>query len=75
VHLAHLGHPLVGDRVYGARAFMVAGAQVFGRQALHAHTLAFLHPQTRAQVQWQAAMPSDMRELLARAGITVPVQR
>ena len=75
VHLAHLGHPLVGDRVYGARAFMVAGAQVFGRQALHAHTLAFLHPQTRAQVQWQAAMPGDMRELLARAGITVPVQR
>ena len=75
VHLAHLGHPLVGDRVYGARAFMVAGAHVFGRQALHAHTLAFLHPQTRAQVQWQAAMPGDMRELLARAGITVPVQR
>jgi 23S rRNA pseudouridine1911/1915/1917 synthase len=75
VHLAHLGHPLVGDRVYGARALMAAGTQVFARQALHAHTLAFLHPQTRAQVQWQAAMPGDMRELLARAGIAVPVQR
>jgi len=75
VHLAHLGHPLVGDRVYAGRAFMAAGVQAFGRQALHAHTLAFLHPSTRTEVQWRAALPADMLDLLARAGITAPVQR
>lgn len=62
VHLAHLGHPLVGDPVYaGRRAMPVA----FPRQALHAYRLGFVHPLTGQPVSWQAALPDDFRDLLA----------
>jgi 23S rRNA pseudouridine1911/1915/1917 synthase len=73
VHLAHIGHPVVGDPVYGNRRRYPAGATEqlratldgFGRQALHAAELALEHPLTGETLSWQAPIPADMRELIA----------
>ncbi len=59
VHLAHLGHPLEGDPVYAGRA-----ASPFGRQALHAWKLAFVHPATGETVGFESPLPEDFRSLL-----------
>jgi 23S rRNA pseudouridine1911/1915/1917 synthase len=70
VHLASIGHPLVGDKVY-ARAGRKAPPAVhallaaFPRQALHAARLTLEHPHGGAQMQWQAPLPDDMQTLLA----------
>lgn len=61
VHMAHLGHPLLGDPVYGARK---AGPVPFARQALHAFHLGFQHPVSGAALAWSAPMPADMQTLL-----------
>ena len=55
VHLAHEGHPLVADVLYGGRP--LRGMQ---RQALHAAELAFAHPITREPLSFEAPMPADM---------------
>jgi len=60
VHLAALGHPLVGDPAYGRGARGI----VFARQALHAERLALVHPDTRRTVEWEAKLPADLRDLL-----------
>jgi 23S rRNA pseudouridine1911/1915/1917 synthase len=61
VHLAHLGHPLLGDPVYvGRRAAPVA----FHRQALHAWRLGLVHPRTGETMQWEAPPPADFLNLL-----------
>jgi len=73
VHLAHLGHPLVGDPQYGGRLGLPAGAQAqlvaalrgFRRQALHASRLALDHPATGVALAWDAPLPADLRALLA----------
>ncbi len=72
VHLAHAGHALVGDRLYAGRAQAAVNAAAFGRQALHAHALAFAHPSTRVLVQTHAPVPADLIDLLARAAIDLP---
>lgn len=60
VHLAAIGHPVVGDRVYGpSRQEIVAP-----RQMLHAWRLALLHPITGAQLELVADPPADMRRVL-----------
>jgi 23S rRNA pseudouridine1911/1915/1917 synthase len=59
VHLASLGHPLVGDPAYGARA------DRFPRQALHAARLALEHPVSGARWTWESPLPQDFAELLA----------
>lgn len=63
VHLAHIGHPLVGDRVYRGRATPrpPRGAPALGRHALHASELAFAHPSTGEPLRFQAEPPADMR--------------
>ena len=58
VHMQSIGHPLVGDPVYGERT-------LFHRQALHATRLALVHPATGARMEWEKSMPQDMAELLA----------
>jgi 23S rRNA pseudouridine1911/1915/1917 synthase len=64
VHLASIGHPLMGDPVYGPRA--LRGQQrAFGRQALHARRLALVHPISGRPMTWEAPLPADMRELIA----------
>ena len=61
VHLASLGHPLVGDPAYGRRL-----AIAFGRQALHARRLGLIHPVSGLACQWESPLPADFAELLAR---------
>jgi 23S rRNA pseudouridine1911/1915/1917 synthase len=56
VHCAHLGHPVVGDPVYGRRP----NPWGLARQALHAHRLAFAHPATGAPLRFAAPLPADM---------------
>lgn len=67
VHCASIGHPLLGDPVYGRtpKALRPLLQQLgFARQALHAASLGFRHPVTGEWVQFSAAMPADMRELI-----------
>ena len=61
VHMASIGHPLLGDPVYGKPDRRLP---TFSRQALHATRLALLHPLTRRMQQWEAPPPSDMSALL-----------
>ncbi|MBO9099263.1 MULTISPECIES: RluA family pseudouridine synthase [unclassified Rhizobium] len=72
VHMAHIGHPLLGDTVYGAgfrtKANLLADERKdivsrFPRQALHAYLLQFEHPRTGEILHFEAALPDDMLEL------------
>ena len=74
VHLAHAGHPLVGDPVYlrripatskGLPEGVRAALLTFPRQALHAETLGFRHPRTRRQMAFRSALPPDLAALVA----------
>lgn len=73
VHMAHIGHPLLGDTLYGARLRLPKNADEtlktmlrdFPRQALHAAQLGLVHPVTGQFLQWQAPLPADMQVLLA----------
>ena len=73
VHLAHAGHGLIGDPVYGGRRKLSAGAlgegaaaaAAFPRQALHAATLGFEHPATGQVLQFEAPLPADLSALIA----------
>ena len=64
VHMAHIGHPLVGDALYGGQA-----AASMSRQALHAWRLAFTHPFTGQPHVWKAPLPQDMAQALALLGL------
>jgi 23S rRNA pseudouridine1911/1915/1917 synthase len=68
VHLASIGHPLLGDPVYlgraGARTVPLP-ARAFQRQALHAARLALTHPVSRARLTWEREPPADFAALLA----------
>ncbi len=55
VHLAHIGHPIVGDDLYGKRARKLAG-----RPLLHAHRISFTHPVLGGKVVVEAPVPEDM---------------
>jgi 23S rRNA pseudouridine1911/1915/1917 synthase len=73
VHLAHIGHPLIGDPAYGTRAGRgvgrggLVGVKIagFSRQALHARLLGFTHPATGQRLSFESPLPDDMKELLA----------
>ena len=67
VHLAHLGHPVVGDAQYG-RARTVPGYTGPLRQMLHAEQLSFRHPVTGDTLEFQAPLPADMRSVLRALG-------
>ncbi|MCB1864543.1 MAG: 23S rRNA pseudouridine(1911/1915/1917) synthase RluD [Chromatiales bacterium] len=72
VHLAHVGLPIVGDRVYGGRVQVPAGASAalrdalvgFRRQALHAWRLSLRHPGDGREVDFEAPLPADIAGLL-----------
>lgn len=69
VHLAHLGHPLLGDEVYGS-GFKTKARQLgpksqaaltaLGRQALHAYLLVIEHPVSGEILHWESALPEDL---------------
>jgi 23S rRNA pseudouridine1911/1915/1917 synthase len=71
VHLAHIRHPVVGDADYGRR--LIAGKKRSGlenalsglkRQALHAFRLGFVHPLKKEYMEFEAALPDDMRRVI-----------
>ncbi|MGF1501680.1 MAG: RluA family pseudouridine synthase [Paracoccaceae bacterium] len=72
VHAAHIGHPLIGDPIYGRSRQRPAtldpatrdALQHFPRQALHAARLGFVHPGTGRRLAFDAPMPADMAQLL-----------
>lgn len=65
VHMASIGHSLIGDPVYGVIPKNAPDcAKYFPRQALHAGFLGFIHPRTLEHLTFSAPMPSDMEELL-----------
>lgn len=72
VHMAHIGYPLIGDRLYGGRKRvppglsenLIARVRAFPRQALHAFTLAFRHPVDDGLREFKAPMPADLKQLL-----------
>jgi 23S rRNA pseudouridine1911/1915/1917 synthase len=68
VHMAHIGHPLLGDPVYGRRRPGHLPIE-FTRQALHAWQLGLIHPETGEAVAWNAVPPEDFCQLVAALGI------
>ena len=76
VHMSSLGHPLVGDRKYGAKKVLPKGIssnelevlRSFNRQALHSASLAFEHPDTGETKEYRAAWPEDFMELVGALG-------
>ena len=77
VHLAHLKHPIVGDKLYGARPHLPKEAsnavrtalQQFPRQALHAYALGLTHPETQDYIEWKIDLAEDITTLLGRLGL------
>ncbi len=73
VHLAHLGHPLAADPLYGPRISRIKGLspelqsalEALGRQALHARTLRLVHPATAEEHRFEAPIPEDFANVLA----------
>ena len=59
VHMAHLGHPLLGDTLYGGKTEKIS------RQALHAADVSFVHPVTGEALHFEAPLPQDMEKLLS----------
>jgi 23S rRNA pseudouridine1911/1915/1917 synthase len=66
VHMASLGHPVVGDPLYGRRAMRTSAAASFEGLALHAAALAFVHPVTQARMEFASALPPRMTTLLSQ---------
>ncbi len=70
VHMAHIGHPVIGDPLYGRGLRLKGGAKspeilrIFPRQALHAGVLGFRHPVTDVPLRLTAPLPHDMTELI-----------
>ncbi len=64
MHLAHAGHPIIGDDLYG-----VTGEWI-GRQALHAARLEVAHPRTKQKLSIEAPLPHDFEVALRMLGLT-----
>ena len=72
VHMSHIGHPLLGDQTYG-RPISKSSVKnpplwevlrAFDRQALHAETLGFNHPESGERLTFKTELPSDMKKLI-----------
>ncbi|HZC68189.1 MAG TPA: RluA family pseudouridine synthase [Nitrospirales bacterium] len=66
VHLASLGHPVLGDETYGGRKVCALGDLAIERPMLHARTLGFTHPATGKPLEYTVPPPADMERLLER---------
>ena len=78
VHLLSINHPVFGDPVYGGKEIVYGSSlpkmknrvqnlfEIMKRQALHAKTLGFIHPQTKEKVRFDSELPRDMKELLEK---------
>lgn len=65
VHMSAIGHPVVGDKVYGPH-----GKIKFLRHAIHAERISFNHPVQKKRVEFTAALPADMAELIDRLRVS-----
>jgi 23S rRNA pseudouridine1911/1915/1917 synthase len=81
VHLAHLGHPILGDATYGTgfgtKASLLApkardALSALGRQALHAYLLGIEHPETGKLLEFQSELPGDLRRLRGALRAEIP---
>lgn len=59
VHLAHIGHPLLGDTLYGTSSSLIS------RQALHAYKIKFVHPTLKKNLEFTAKIPADFEKLIS----------
>lgn len=67
VHMQHIGHPLVGDPVYGIKPVQSENRELlaaFPRQALHAKRLSFVHPENGVLMEFESGLPTDIAGLL-----------
>jgi len=64
VHMAHIGHPVLGDRVYGGGKAAKFGERLILRQMLHAEMLSLMHPDTGHPMAFFAPPPADMAEMI-----------
>lgn len=79
VHMSHIGHPLVGDPLYGQRLklppkhseLLKSQLRTFKRQALHAHRLTLKHPINNKLLTWTAPMPDDLTSLIEEIEATI----
>lgn len=62
VHMSYIGHPLLGDELYGG------SREWIHRQALHARLLGIEHPQTKEWMQWEVELPTDLQQLAEGRG-------
>jgi 23S rRNA pseudouridine1911/1915/1917 synthase len=75
VHLAQLGHPVVGDHLYGGNrsrnlsdAALRSAVRSLERHFLHAHRLEFCHPRTGRSLAFSSPLPPELLRFLARCG-------
>lgn len=61
VHMSHIGHPVLGDHLYGGE-----NVHLIERQALHAASLSFTHPITKEPLSFEAPLPDDMKQALEK---------
>ncbi|HFL3544678.1 TPA: RluA family pseudouridine synthase, partial [Clostridioides difficile] len=61
VHMAHIGHGIIGDELYG-----YVDEELINRQALHAYKLEFEQPRTKEKLKFKADIPEDMKELISK---------
>lgn len=66
VHLSHIGHPIVGDSLYGTQK-----TDIIERHALHAYKLKLIHPVLRLPMSLAAPLPEDMRLAISKAGFDI----
>ena len=68
VHMSYLGHPIIGDTVYGGgkTPFEKANAPLLQGQCLHAKELSFPHPVTKEIMRFETELPKEFTELLKR---------
>jgi 23S rRNA pseudouridine1911/1915/1917 synthase len=69
VHMASIGHPVIGDKIYGTRKEGRGTRIPFSRQALHASFLGFRHPVTHQKMEFKSDLPRDLRRLVDRLRI------
>lgn len=60
VHMAGIGHPIIGDTLYGSPSNLIK------RQALHSYKIAFIHPVTNKQIELHSKLPNDIQKILTK---------
>ena len=62
VHFSHIGHPILGDTLYGSPS------ELINRQALHSYKLTFIHPVTKKELILESSLPNDIKNIINKIG-------